>query len=142
MYKEGFQPKDPISIHQRIAKEKNDVSSKLKVPVITGVLESPEILSSLQISKVGSAEEGGPMETQAASMKAPEIIPTPMELSPSSSDAKAPLMANPPLQNGPDTTGVATALATKGSTLMTGTPSSEVQAVTANVRAGLNLNPL
>jgi hypothetical protein len=124
--KEGFQPKDPISIHQRITKEKGSGPLKPATNVITGVLESPEILSSLQISAVSPVEQGAAGSVRPASLKAPEIIPTPPELTPSVSSAQTVPISNPVLQNGPDKQGVLTALVTKGTALFMGHPSAEV----------------
>jgi hypothetical protein len=124
--REGFQPKDPISIHQRISKEKTPAPLNPNTNVVTGVLESPEILSSLQISAVSPVEQGAAGSVRPASLKAPEIIPTPPELTPSVSSAQTVPISNPVLQNGPDKQGVLTALATKGTSLFSGQPSSEV----------------
>ena len=124
--REGFQPKDPISIHQRITKEKGTGPLKPPANVITGVLESPEILSALQISAVNPVEQGAAGSVRPASLKAPEIIPTPPELTPSSSSAQTVPISNPVLQNGQDKQGVLTALITKGTALFSGQPSTEV----------------
>lgn len=123
--REGFQPKDPITIHQRIVKNKEHTKA---VPTITGVLESPNILDSLQISEVQPAEHGAASKTLPANVKAPEIIPTPPELTPPSTSMKAAPLSNPVLQNGPDDEGVLTALVSKGTALFKGHPSSEVVA--------------
>ena len=53
---EGFQVKDPVSIHQRIKEAKKGAPLNPKVSQISGVLESPEILDSLQISEIDSNE--------------------------------------------------------------------------------------
>jgi len=125
--REGFQPKDPISIHQRIEKEKNGAPLKPAGNVITGVLESPNILDSLQISAVHPVEHGGSASTRPASIHAPEIIPTPPELTPSSSSSvEAVPISNPVLQNGHDHEGILTALVAKGTALFKGHPSTEV----------------
>jgi hypothetical protein len=124
--REGFQPKDPISIHQRISKEKTPAPLNPNTGVVTGVLESPEILSSLQISAVSPVEQGAAGSVRPASLNAPEIIPTPPELTPSVSSAQTVPISNPVLQNGPDKQGVLTALATKGTSLFSGQPSAEV----------------
>jgi hypothetical protein len=125
--REGFQPKDPISIHQRISKEKTPAPLNPNTGVVTGVLESPEILSSLQISAVSPVEQGAAGSVRPASLNAPEIIPTPPELTPSVSSAQTVPISNPVLQNGPDKQGVLTALATKGTSLFSGQPSAEVR---------------
>lgn len=124
--REGFQPKDPISIHQRISKEKGSGPLNPRESVITGVLESPDILSSLQISAVNPVEQGAAGSVRPASLNAPEIIPTPPELTPSLSSAQTVPLANPVLQNGQDKQGVLTALTTKGTGLFSGQPSAQV----------------
>lgn len=131
--KEGFQPKDPISVHQRITSNKTGEPLK-PLNTITGVLESPDILNSLQISAVLPVEQGGSMCTGPASLKAPEIIATPPELSPSSATVglKPAPQANPVLQFGEDVEGVATALVTKGTALFNGHPSSNVAGMNAH----------
>jgi len=123
--REGFQAKDPITIHQRITANKVQTPA---VPTITGVLESPNILDSLQISEVQPAEHGAALKTLPASIKAPEIIPTPPELTPPSTSMKSAPLSNPVLQNGPDNESVLTALISKGTALFKGQPSSEVDA--------------
>jgi hypothetical protein len=127
--REGFQPKDPITIHQRIEKEKKEGPLQQNVDTITGVLESSKILDALQIKEVRPVEQGGSMNTRPSSLMAPEIIPTPAELTPPSerNRNKAP-MANPVLQNGHDVDGVVTALVPKGTALLSGQPSSNVPA--------------
>ena len=124
--REGFQPKDPISIHQRISKEKGTGPLKPPTNVITGVLESPEILSALQISAVNPVEQGAAGSVRPASLNAPEIIPTPPELTPAVSSAQTVPVANPVLQNGQDKESLLTALVTKGTALFNGQPSAQV----------------
>lgn len=127
--REGFQPKDPISIHQRIEKEKKGGPLKENVDTITGVLESPNILDALQIKEVRPVEQGGSMKTQPSSLMDPEIIPTPAELTPPSErDRNKAPMANPVLQNGHDVNGIVTSLIPKGTSLINGNPSSNVRA--------------
>jgi hypothetical protein len=119
-YSEGFQVKDPISIHQRIK------TAHVPTPppsMITGVLESPEILDNLQIAKLDEA--GAARRVQPAGAKgAAEPIPTPKdsadELPASGSYERRVPIANPPLQNGPDNQGILTALIAKGTALFTG----------------------
>lgn len=120
--KEGFQAKDPISIHQRIAKERREIA---RVPSVTGVLESPEILDSLHVGQVRPEEEGFTNSVQPAGVTTTQPIPTPAESSmPARPTADAAPMANPYLQNGPDLTGVQTALAAKGTALATSSAST------------------
>jgi hypothetical protein len=125
---EGFQPKDPISIHQRIASNKDEAPLKPKAE-ITGVLESPNILDALQLSDVLPSERGSSKMTLPASVKAPEIIPTPAELTPQMSESQVPMIANPMLQNGPDTDSISTALVSKGTALILGNPSSQMESL-------------
>jgi len=127
--KEGFQPKDPISIHQRLEKNKGKAPLNPKASTITGVLESPEILDSLQISPVLPAEQGGAMHALPANLKATEIIPTPPELTPTSTSVEAAPLSNPVLQNGPDHESMFTALVAKGTALFKGQPSANVKGV-------------
>ena len=124
--REGFQARDPISIHQRI--EKNKMTAPLNPKAtITGVLESPEILDSLQISPVLPAEQGGAMHSRHAALKAGENIPTPPELTPTSTSVEHAPVSNPVLQNGPDIEGIFTALIAKGTALFKGQPSTDVK---------------
>jgi hypothetical protein len=125
---EGFQPKDPISVHQRIASNKGEAPLNPKAG-ITGVLESPNILNALQLSEVVPSERGSSRMTLPASVKLPEIIATPAELAPSMSESQVPMVANPMLQNGPDNDSISTALVSKGTSLITGHPSSEMGGV-------------
>lgn len=118
-------PKDPISIHQRITSQKTG-APLAPLSTVTGVLESPHILNSLQVSEVVPGEMGATMKTLPASVKLPEIIATPPELSPQSSESQVPFKANPMLQNGEDTDSILTALVSKGTSLFAGQPSSEL----------------
>jgi len=123
---EGFvTPKDPISIHQRITSVKTG-APLAPLSNVTGILESPNILDSLQVSEVVPGEAGAAMRTLPASVKAPEIIATPPELSPQSSESQVPFKANPMLQNGEDVDSIITALISKGTSLFAGQPSSEI----------------
>jgi hypothetical protein len=123
---EGFQAKDPISVHQRIASQKGAAPLSPKVPVITGVLESPHILDSLQVSEVLPPEQGAAMKTVPSSVNGPDSIPTPSEYSSPNKVMNPPPV--PLLPNGPDSSAVVTALATKGTSLFGGQPSAEVKA--------------
>lgn len=115
---EGFQVKDPVSIHQRIIGAKKDGPLKPKVSQVTGVLESPHILDSLQISQIDS-DEGASTRTLPASLTGNVSIRTPSEgsiareVSPDHA-----LRGNPFLHNGEDDTAVSTALSRKGSELL------------------------
>ncbi len=115
--REGFQAKDPITIHQRIVKEK--VPAPKKVDAITGVLESPNILGNMHVSQINAAEEGFTNSVQPApnAMSMPSI-PTPAESSvpqPTSTDAG--VRMNPALIGGEDPASVDTAMTPKGSGL-------------------------
>lgn len=109
---EGFQPKDPVSIHQRLVSDKKGQPLQPKVNQVQGVLEAPSILSSLQISQIDSFENGVPAETLPATVGVNEKIRTPTEgFVPHvpSPDLGAP-RGNPYLQNGEDEEGVKRAL--------------------------------
>jgi hypothetical protein len=132
---ENFQPKDPVSIHQRIAHEKKEAD---KVPKIYGVLESPSILSSLQISDILEPERGAPRTGMPAISGAYETIRTPAEgfMPNMSSNDSNPVM-NPYLQNGPDQMAVDTALVNVGTKLRSNaTDPGEVGGVAIGPDAG------
>jgi hypothetical protein len=114
---EGFQAKDPITIHQRIVKEKQPTPKK--VDSITGVLESPNILGAMHISQVRPGEEGFTNSTQPApnAISSPSI-PTPAESSvPQPTTTDASVRMNPALIGGEDSMAVETAMTQKGSGL-------------------------
>ena len=122
--KEGFQAKDPISIHQRIASQKKTVG---KSGEPTGVLESPDILDNFHISDIKSGEEGFANETTPAPLSMTnEQIPTPADSSmPRAMGATSGPMENPALIGGRDLEGEYTATSTmKGSSLVTGNSSN------------------
>jgi hypothetical protein len=115
---EAFQPKDPVSIHQRLATGKKGEPLQPKVNKIQGVLGAPSILNSLQISQIDSFESGASTQTLPATVGINENIRTPAEgFVPNvpSPDLGAP-RGNPYLQNGEDKEGVSKAL---GKTLLT-----------------------
>jgi len=116
--KEGFQPKDPVSVHQRIADNKKAGPLQPKMDDITGVLESPKILDSLQIANLNKAESGGPSRTQPASLSGIPPIRTPREdeIVRNTFEGLAP-RGNPFLQNGADDGSVNTALSSRGADL-------------------------
>jgi len=121
---EGFQAKDPISIHQRIASQKKTV---VKGGEPTGVLESPDILDNFHISDIKSGEEGFTNSTIPASLNMMnEHIPTPADSSmPKAMGATSGPMENPALIGGRDLEGEYTATNTmKGSSLVTGDSSN------------------
>jgi len=117
---ENFQPKDPVSIHQRIAETKKDQD---KVGKIYGVLESPNILSALQISEIAEPERGASRTGMPAISGAYETIRTPAEgfVPNSSAQSSAPIV-NPYLQNGPDNMAIDTALVNLGTKLRGSAP--------------------
>lgn len=116
--KEGFQAKDPISIHQRIAKQRVTLPP---VDSVTGVLESPDILDNFKVGAVSAIEEGFTNSVQPASLAAtPAPMATPAESSmPRGNSPDAAPMSNPALITGPDPVGVETAMANKGTALNT-----------------------
>jgi len=116
--KEGFQPKDPVSVHQRIADNKKAGPLQPKMDDITGVLESPKILDRLQIANLNKAETGGPSITQPASLSGIPPIRTPREdeIVRNTFEGLAP-RGNPFLQNGADDGSVNTALSSRGADL-------------------------
>jgi hypothetical protein len=115
---EGFQVKDPVSIHQRIATNKGQPPLEPKVENITGVLESPRILDSLQIAALNKGDQGGTNSTLPASLNGIPSIKTPREeeIVKNTYDNLHP-RGNPFLQNGSDDGAVNTALSGRGSDL-------------------------
>jgi hypothetical protein len=128
--KEGFQAKDPITIHQRITKEKSAVPP---VRGVTGVLESPSILGSLHIGTLSREEEGFTNSTLPASVNAPSTgIPTPAENSvPANGSPDTAPMSNPALITGADPDAVQTAMVNKGSALANGPMAANMGATTS-----------
>jgi len=116
--KEGFQPRDPVSIHQRVTGEKAPGPLEPKVQDITGVLESAKILDSLQIANLNKAESGGSSSTLPASLSGIPPIRTPREeeIIKNTFNDMAP-RGNPFLQNGEDHSSVNTALSSRGADL-------------------------
>jgi hypothetical protein len=127
---EGFQVKDPVSIHQRIIGVKKEQPLQPKVSQVMGVLESPEILDSLQISEIDS-DEGASSVTLPASLTGNVSIRTPSEGSVAREvSPDLALRGNPFLQNGEDDTAVSTALSKKGSELLMTQGAGEVGGTT------------
>jgi len=117
---EGFQPRDPVSIHKRVADAKKDQS---KVQNVQGVLEMPSILNSLQISTVDPTERGVSRETLPAMLGTIEPIRTPAEgFVPNVPSPDSMPRGNPYLQGGADNEAVGTALNYKA--LMGGDPNN------------------
>jgi hypothetical protein len=105
---EGFQPKDPVSIHKRVAETKKTQS---KTDNVQGVLEAPSILNSLQISNVDPAERGVSRQTLPAILGTSEPIRTPAEgFMPNVPSPDSMPRGNPYLQGGADNEAVGTAL--------------------------------
>lgn len=116
---ENFQPRDPISIHQRIAASKVEQPLKPKGHAITGVLESPEILSSFEVRSMGDEDRGAAASALPADLGANTRIHTVPESSvPNEVNGEKRLM-EPFLQGGPDVTAVLTALIKKGTEMKT-----------------------
>ena len=112
---ENFQPKDPISIHQRLAHDKNVANP---VDKIYGVLESPQILDSLQITAIDETDKGASRTTLPAYPGAYEPIRTPAEgIVPNIFSQNITPRGNPYLQNGPDAGAIDTALVKSGTKL-------------------------
>jgi hypothetical protein len=116
--KEGFQPRDPVSIHQRIVSDKAPGPLEPKTQEITGVLESAKILDSLQIANLNKAESGGSSSTLPASLNGMPPIRTPREEEIiKNTFADLGPRGNPFLQNGADDSSVNTALSSRGADL-------------------------
>jgi hypothetical protein len=112
---ENFQPKDPISIHQRLADDKKAANP---VDKIYGVLESPQILDSLQITAIDETDKGASRTTLPAYPGAYEPIRTPAEgIVPNIFSHNITPRGNPYLQNGPDAGAIDTALVKSGTKL-------------------------
>jgi hypothetical protein len=111
---EGFQARDAPSIHQRIETVRMPAQPKVASPA--GVLESANILDSAPLKDMNVlASEALPGSSIPASAKARVAIYTPEESTvPSTGVREYMPFANPVLQNGPDTAGVANALVPTG----------------------------
>ena len=72
---EGFQARDPVTIHQRLAENKRIQTGG----EVQGVLEAPSILNSLQVSKIDLAEQGQSSRTLPAVAGSSQPIRTPAE---------------------------------------------------------------
>lgn len=129
---EGFQQKDPISIHQRIATVKAAPPKDGMGPdELTGVLESSNILDTMQIADIAPEDAGAALAPAPAPLKAASRIRTPDEgfvpAQPSPDSAPKP---TPYLQDGPDTEAELTALAPSGTSLTTTQPASDIPSTT------------
>ena len=117
---EGFQARDPVSIHTRIEDVKQ-AAPKKKEP--TGVLQSPEILDNTPLVIEGMDGEPG-MSTPASINSRNMIYPPSEESIPSMNGSRdMPPMANPVLQNGQDPMSVGVALSRSA----TGLPPVDVE---------------
>ena len=120
---EGFQARDPKSIHTRIESAKGPGPLAPKVDHVTGVLESPEILDSAPLQGHATPDVEGASITSIpapASAKASVAIYAPAEdtIPASRVSENAHPTANPFLQNGEDVEGVVTSLFERGTDLM------------------------
>jgi hypothetical protein len=129
--KESFQPKDPVSVHQRVTTEKAPGPLEPKVQDVTGVLESAKILDSLQIANLNKAESGGSSSTLPASLSGIPPIRTPREeeIVKNTFSDLAP-RGNPFLQNGADDGSVNTALSSRGADLKPAVGAGDVPSTT------------
>jgi hypothetical protein len=121
---EGFQPKDPLSVHTRIETVRGDGPLKPKVANVTGVLESPSILDNSPLMAMDElAKQALPGSSIPASAKARVLIYPPAEgfASPANGSLERPVKQNPFLQDGADIESEVTALLPKG-TDMPGPP--------------------
>jgi hypothetical protein len=112
--REGFQPRDPISIHQRITANKTAGPLKPKSSGVTGVLESPSILSSYEIRTVAPEERGAAARTMPAAVKENFRIRTVEEGTMPQRDSDTKPIMEPFLNNGADEEGEEMALLRKG----------------------------
>jgi hypothetical protein len=114
---EGFQVKDPLSIHTRIETVRNEGPLKPKVANVTGVLESASILDNAPLMGMQElANEALPGSSIPASAKARVLIYPPTEgfASPANASVEIPVKQNPVLQEGSDYEGEQVALLPKG----------------------------
>jgi hypothetical protein len=115
--KEGFQAKDPVSVSQRLQQVQQKAPLAPKVPNPVGVLDSPEILDNLTVSP-GGAPPAGTAEVLPAPAGSRQLIRPPAESSvPATGTLDTVPMANPVLQNGPDSQAVNAAMISTGTAL-------------------------
>ncbi|NBV77902.1 hypothetical protein EBR66_07085 [bacterium] len=126
---EGFQSKDPVSVHTRLEAVKLPAP---KVENITGVLESPSILDNTPLQAMDSlAIEGVPGASIPASAKARVLIYPPSEHSmPRKESMQNELVSNPYLQTGQDHMAEEVARAEKGTDIYA-QDSSSIEGVAA-----------
>jgi hypothetical protein len=117
---EGFQARDPLTVQHRLEEVKTTAPLAPKVQVITGVLESADILDNTPLQGMQElANEGVPGASIPASAKARVLIyPPPEDSIPAPSESMA-LMPkdNPYLQTGQDRLAQEVAMAQKGTEL-------------------------
>ena len=114
---EGFQARDPVSVHTRLETVKIPAPLAPKVQNITGVLESANILDNSPLMAMDSlAHEGVPGASIPASAKARVLIyPPPEDSVPVSKESiMNGMMSNPYLQTGQDRMAEEVARAEKG----------------------------
>ena len=120
MTMEGFQARDPASVHTRLENVKVAVPT---VQNITGVLESPNILDNSPLMGIESiAHEGVPGASIPASAKARVLIYPPPEHSmpPHKESMMNGMISNPYLQTGQDRMAEEVAHAEKGTDIYAG----------------------
>lgn len=132
--REGFQAKDPISIHQRIAAVKAAAppATGMAPGELTGVLETSRILDTMQIADIAPEEAGAALAPAPAPLKAAATrIRTPDEgFVPAQPSPDAAPKPTPYLQAGPDKDAETTALAPSGASLTVAQPAGDVSSTT------------
>jgi hypothetical protein len=129
---EGFQARDPVSIHKRINDVKQTVPLAPKVQGVTGVLESANILDNHPLQGMQElANEGVPGASIPASAKARVLIYPPSENSvPARKESfYAAPKDNPYLQNGQDRLAEEVAHAQRGTDIHTEENSGNLEGV-------------
>jgi hypothetical protein len=112
---EAFQSRDALNVHTRIESVKNNAPLEPKVQVITGVLESPDILDNTPLMAM-DGKDGVPGASIPASSKGRVLIhPIAESFVPSETESmnRNPV-PNPVLNNGSDEEAVETSLIDKG----------------------------
>lgn len=134
---EGFQAKDPASIHARIVESKQPAPLQPGIANPTGVLESPHILDNTPLQSMESlSSEALPGASIPASAKARVLIYPPAEKTvPATGIREYAPFANPVLQNGPDDDGVDTALISSGTEMPVESGAAELRGVSAGAGA-------
>lgn len=109
---EGFQAKDAVTVQTRLEEVKQAAPLAPKVESVTGVLESPHIMDNVPLRPMQElTSEAVPGKSIPASAKARVLIyPVPEGFVANPGIQDMPPIANPVLQNGPDSEGVETAM--------------------------------